>query len=129
VKQLVVELIDHVTDQVGDLGAAGPLCMQPPDLIPVVGQEILAAREVERTLLFKSGHAGIADSVYVIGEIRIEKELHGASTACTGPVGRLNNLYATNEGFKATHFCRVVETGIQALLSGAMMCILWSGAR
>jgi hypothetical protein len=55
--------------------------MQFPDLIPVEGQEILAAREIERALLFKSGHAGIADSMYVIGEIVVDKELHGASTA------------------------------------------------
>jgi hypothetical protein len=83
-------------------------------------QKVFAAREIEWALFFKTGHAGIADCVYVIGEIVVDKELHGASAAhiLTDLVDEQSLCYECRLQGNRFLIC------IEALLSDSMMCIL-----
>ena len=87
-EQLVVQLIHHVAQQVGHLGTAGALTVQLFYFFTILSQKVLTAGQVQRALLVKTGHAGIADGINGIGKIGIDKKLH-ADSLWREMVGRL----------------------------------------
>jgi hypothetical protein len=51
-------------------------------------EKILAAGKIQRPFLFESGHACVANSEYVVWEIRVDKKLHGTPLGVNDVVWR-----------------------------------------
>jgi len=77
-EQLVVQLVHHVANQVGNLGSACAGIVAFLYFFAVIRQEVFAAGKIERAFFVKTGHSCVAHGIYVIGEIVINEELHYA---------------------------------------------------